>query len=193
MELSIGSYKFRVEILIALVVVAWILFGHLLCSCSRIGLLEGFALSKQIAKEALTTPRITDKDREKQIGTVGTIGAINQVSSKEGFVSASTASGPQFSDAKAPDYYMDPNKWAMPTLTYSPGTTPSAGVQAIWDRKKQQIPLPEGQLDVFAKTDFSPDCCPNTYSTSMGCACMDVGTYNYLRDRGGNNVPYSEY
>jgi hypothetical protein len=27
----------------------------------------------------------------------------------------------------------------------------------------------------------------------MGCACMDLKSYNYLRQRGGNNVPYSEY
>jgi len=27
----------------------------------------------------------------------------------------------------------------------------------------------------------------------MGCACMNSNTYNYLINRGGNNVPYSEY
>jgi hypothetical protein len=50
--------------------------------------------------------------------------------------------------------------------------------------------LPEGQLSLFATTDFKPECCPNTYSSSTGCACMDLKTYSYLRERGGNNVPY---
>jgi hypothetical protein len=152
MEISIGSYKFRLEILILIVVVFWIMFGHMLCSCCRINLF------------------------------------------KEGFVgSNNTASGPEFAGAKTPDWIMNPSTWSMPTLTYSPGTTPSAGVKAIWDRPKQPIPLPEGELDMFATTPFKPECCPNTYSSSMGCACMDLKSFNYLKQRGGNNVPYSEY
>lgn len=46
---------------------------------------------------------------------------------------------------------------------------------------------------MFKKTPFKPECCPNTYSNSMGCACMSTQQYNYLVTRGGNNVPYSEY
>ena len=152
MEISIGSYKFRLEILILIVVVFWIMFGHMLCSCCNFNLF------------------------------------------KEGFVGGNnSASGPEFAGAKTPDWIMNPSTWSMPTLTYSPGTTPDAGVKAIWDRPKQPIPLPEGQLDMFATTPFKPECCPNTYSSSMGCACMTVPQYNALRTRFGNNVPYSEY
>jgi hypothetical protein len=113
---------------------------------------------------------------------------------KEGFTGANnSAMGPEFGLAKTPGYIMNPSTWSMPTLTYSPGTTPDAGVKAIWDRPKQPIPLPKGELDMFATTEFKPECCPNAYSSSTGCACMTVDQYNYLRDRGGNNVPYSEY
>ena len=139
------------------------MFGHLLCSCCKVNILEGMSM--------ITSNSIT-----------------------ENFVSSNNiASGPEFSQAKKPDYIMKPSTWSMPTLTYSPGATPSAGVKAIWDRPKQPIPLPEGELDMFATTPFKPECCPNTYSNSMGCACMDLKSYNYLRQRGGNNVPYSEY
>lgn len=152
MEISIGSYKFRVEILILIVIVFWIMFGHMLCSCCNFNLF------------------------------------------KEGFVgSNNAASGPEFAGAKTPDWIMNPSTWSMPTLTYSPGTTPDAGVKAIWDRPKQPIPLPEGELDMFATTPFKPECCPNTYSNSMGCACMTIPQFNFLRNRGFNNVPYSEY
>jgi hypothetical protein len=88
---------------------------------------------------------------------------------------------------------MKPDTWAQPTLAYSKGTTPSAGAQAILNRPKQPIPLPEGQLDMFATTKFDGDCCPNAFSSSMGCACMTTGQLKYLSARGGNNVPYSEY
>ena len=112
----------------------------------------------------------------------------------EGFTGANnTSMGPEFASVDAPKYIMNPSTWSMPTLTYSPGTTPDAGVKAFWDRPKQQIPPPEGQLDFFAKTEFKPECCPNTYSTSTGCACMDMGSYNFLKQRGFNNVPFSDY
>ena len=155
MEVSIGSYKFRLEILILIVIVSWVMFGHLLCSCSTVGF-----------KEAMSN-----------LGT-----AANNI-----------ASGPEFSGAKTSSVYMDPSKWSMPNLTYSPGATPDAGVKAIWDRPKQPIPLPKDELDIFATTQFKPECCPNAYSNSTGCACMTVDQYSYLTSRGGNNVPYSQY
>lgn len=108
----------------------------------------------------------------------------------EGF---STPLGPSFSSVHQPGYFQTPSTWAMPTLTYSPGAAPSPGVSAVWGRPQQPVPLPEGEYDLFATTQFKPECCPNAYSTSTGCACMTVDQYNYLRDRGGNNVPYSEY
>lgn len=69
----------------------------------------------------------------------------------------------------------------------------SKGSQSILKRPKQQVPLPNGELLLFKNTKFKPECCPNTFSTSKGCACMTMDQYNYLKLRGGNNVPYSNY
>ena len=69
----------------------------------------------------------------------------------------------------------------------------SDGVKAILNRKPQPLPLPEGEMLLFANTPFKPECCPNSFSTSSGCACMTTDQYNYLTLRGGNNTPYSEY
>ena len=166
MDISIGSYKMRVEILLGILIVFWIMFGHILCGCSRVNLLDKISSSFSKYKNSLV----------------------------EGFASAnSTSIGPEFSGAKSPEYIMNPSKWSMPTLTYSPGTTADAGVKSIWDRPKQPIPLPKGELDMFATTSFKPECCPNAYSSSTGCACMTTEQYQYLRERGSNNVPYSEY
>jgi hypothetical protein len=81
----------------------------------------------------------------------------------------------------------------MPNLITTKGQPPNKDVMNVLDRPEQPIPLPEGQMLMFANTPFKPECCPNTYSNSMGCACMTVNQYNYLNNRGGNNVPYSEY
>jgi hypothetical protein len=80
-----------------------------------------------------------------------------------------------------------------PNLNVVPGQPLSAGVKAILNRQPQPVPLPEGELLMFANTPFKPECCPNTFSNSSGCACMTTEQYNYLILRGGNNVPYSEY
>ena len=85
------------------------------------------------------------------------------------------------------------SSWFSPNLTYNGSKPTSKGIQAIENRPAQPVPLPKGEMDMFATTPFKPECCPNTYSSSTGCACMTVDQYKYLNDRGGNNVPYSEY
>jgi hypothetical protein len=111
---------------------------------------------------------------------------------KEGFVSSNNkAYGPEFGSNKSPGYIMRPDTWAQPTLSYSMGTTPSAGAQAVLNRNNP--PLAEGEMDMFANTPFKPECCPNAYSTSSGCACMDMKQYGMLIQRAGNNVPYDIY
>lgn len=56
-----------------------------------------------------------------------------------------------------------------------------------YKKYKSEIPL------IFDNTKFSPKCCPNTYSNSIGCACISMPQYRYLIERGGNNVPFSQY
>ena len=111
----------------------------------------------------------------------------------EGFVGANTNYGESSQFSLTNDKITNTNSWDMPNLTMSKGQPLSQGVKNILDRPQQPIPLPEGEMLMFANTPFKPECCPNTYSNSMGCACMTVKQYNYLNVRGGNNVPYSEY
>jgi hypothetical protein len=82
---------------------------------------------------------------------------------------------------------VDISKWRQPDLSTK------AGAASILNRPPQPIPLPEGEMDIFATTEFKPECCPNAYSTSNGCACMTMKQLSYIKGRGGNNVPYSEY
>ena len=50
------------------------------------------------------------------------------------------------------------------------------------------IPLPEGQMFFFKDTKFSPSCCPSTYTSGIGCACMSKKQFQYLTERGGNHT-----
>lgn len=151
MDISIGSYKCRLEIVILIVFLMIVLFGHTMFGARKSELLEGFSSNYK------------------------------------------TVAGPQFAENNNNYSYMDPNKWSMPSLVYTAGTAPSAAVQTVLDRGKNQAPLAPGELEFFKHTEFKPECCPNTYSGSLGCACMSTQQYNTLITRGGNNVPFSEY
>jgi len=164
MNVSIGSYKFRGEILILIVIVGLILLGYTVCGCSKVTAKEGFNIVKNIIHGL-----------------------------KEGFAGANTNNGDSARYSLSYDKPVNTASWFQANLALAPGKPASKGAQKIWDRKPQPIPLPEGELDMFATTPFKSSCCPNTYSNSMGCACMTVEQYKYLNDRGGNNVPYSEY
>lgn len=176
MDLSIGSYKCRLEICLLIVIISWILFGHLFCSCSRVGMMEGFEIGKKIINDISKKEKFGIKYRDRK---------------REGFKNIST--GFSFANSKENTYYKDPSTWSSPNLVYSGGAVSNSDANSILNRPKQPIPLPEGELDMFATTPFKPECCPNTYSTGSGCACMTVDQYKYLRNRGSNNVPFSEY
>jgi hypothetical protein len=173
MEISIFGFKFRLEILILIVVVYLIMAGHLLCSCTTFPLMEGI----EIAASAIEATSSSKKEEKKE----SFVGPIN-----DGESSAYTLGSYN-------GVIMPTSKWGRPNLTVVPGQPLSKGVQNILNREKQPIPLPEGELNMFETTPFKPECCPNAYSNSSGCACMTVDQYNYLITRGGNNVPYSEY
>ena len=216
MEISIGSYKCRLEICILAFVLFWIMFGHVMCSCCTMSMQEGLNMMKRkdpfVAAPRARRAYYDNNYTEGLVAAPAARRAANEydenhtssaeaesegmmgMGRKEGFVSSNNkAYGPEFESSKAPGYIMNPDTWAMPTLSYSMGTTPSAGAESILNRPRQPIPLPEGELDMFATTKFDPKCCPNAFSTSTGCACMTTGQLDYLHARGGNNVPYSEY
>ncbi len=153
MEINLFGFKFRLEILILIVVVYLIMCGHLFCSCCKMNLMEGF----------------TGANTNYGQSSPYSLGAPGVKSTE------------------------DAMKWGQPTLVVEPGKPVDAAVKKFLARPSQQLPLPEGQMDFFAKMEFKPECCPNAYSSSTGCACMSSSDYNYLINRGGNNVPYSEY
>jgi hypothetical protein len=154
MEINLFGFKFRLEILILIVIVYLLLTGHLFCSCCNLKWgLEGFKNNQTNYNDSLSSNYELGKNDN-----------------------------------------VDTSMWGSPDLRVTRGQSLTAGVQDILKRPSQPIPLPEGELDVFATTEFKPECCPNNYSKSTGCACMTVDQYNYIGpNRGGNNVPFSEY
>jgi hypothetical protein len=221
MEITVFGIKLRLGVIILIVVLYWLLWGHVLCSCSRVGLLEGLEAMTcremddagnpildgsgnpvkcpviDGTKEAADATSTTMSDANLMTDATPVAAVVNQelpsLSGIEGFVGANTNYGQSSKYSLTNKKGVNTSSWFSPNLTYKKGGKEGKAVQNILNRQKQPVPLPEGQLLMFANTPFKPECCPNAYSNSMGCACMTVDQYNYLIDRGGNNVPYSEY
>jgi hypothetical protein len=203
MDISIFGYKLNLEILILIGVIYLILVGHTLCGCSNYSLMEGLDVMNKVAGEVVNNVS-TDMSGNQDIPVPGAgivsgnakdgASKVNGASAgKEGFVGANTNYGQSTPYDLAGDSMIDTSSWSAPNMTVIPGQPLNPAVKQFLDRKQQQLPLPEGEMVFFANSEFKPECCPNTYSNSQGCACMTSQDYNYLVTRGGNNVPYSEY
>ena len=207
MDISIFGYKLNLEILILIGVVYLILVGHTVCGCCNMGrIMEGLSdmassaidpSGNQIKKEEVKQKIQNAQTNLATQSTSGTTQSATPVSttttSTEGFTGANINYGESSMYDLTSDQPVDTSLWSQPTMTVTPGQPLSAGVKQFLARPQQQLPLPEGEMDFFANSQFKPECCPNTYSTSSGCWCGTSQDYNYLITRGGNNVPYSQY
>lgn len=207
MDISIFGFKLNLEILILIGVVYLILVGHTLCGCSNYSLMEGLtAMSNTDASGNFNTVKNGNLPTQ-QSTTPGVVPAGNIVAGaakngannangkagKEGFVGANTNYGQSSPFDLTSDPTINTSSWSAQNMTVVPGQPLSQGVKDFLAREPQPVPLPEGEMLMFANTPFKPECCPSSYSTSTGCACITGNQYNYLITRGGNNVPYSEF
>jgi hypothetical protein len=207
MDISVFGYKLNLEILILIALVYLIMVGHTFCGCYNYGLMEGFtdacgntidvSGNLQEKKEMVQQKVQAAKTNLAAQSTAGTNTSSTPVTSAttttEGFTGANINYGESSLYSLSQDDPVDTSSWSAQNMTVTPGQPLSAGVKQFLDRPEQPVPLPEGEMFMFANTKFAPEYCPNTYSNSSGCAAMTGAQYNYLITRGGNNVPYSEY
>jgi hypothetical protein len=186
MDISIFGFKINMEILLLVGIIYLILIVHTVCSCCNMpGIME-----------ALTTMDASGSNVDvsgNKVAAAVAVHSANQSNKKEGFTGANINYGLSSPYDLNSDIPLDTSSWSQPNLTVTQGQPPSKAVMDIVNRNNGPIPLPEGEMLLFANTEFKPECCPSVYSTSTGCACINSNTYNYLISRGGNNVPYSEY
>jgi hypothetical protein len=181
MNVSIFGYKLKVEILLLFAFIVVILLSHTL-----FGSYNGMEGLEDMKKSMDETKKSMDEDEEGNE-------PFSTKSKKESFVGANINYGQSSQYDLDTQTVVDTKSWNAPNMTVVPGKPLSDGVKKFLERKQQQLPLPEGEMDFLANSEFKPECCPSTYSNSSGCWCGTAQDYNYLITRGGNNVPYSEY
>jgi len=187
MDITLFGFKMNLEILILIGVIYLILVAHTVGGCCNMPLImEGLK-----SMDSSDTLKSSDSSSSDASGNMMKMAMLKK--QKEGFAGANTNYG-ESSKYSLGDYTpVDTSSWGQPNMTVTPGKPLSKGVKDFLARKEQPLPLPEGEMLMFANTKFAPEFCPNTYSNSSGCAEMSSADYNYLVTRGGNNVPYSEY
>jgi len=123
----------------------------------------------------------------------------NFQSGREGFQRQRPIDLSSIQESKSDEWNL--SKWVKDAMRYAKGMGNENRLDSYQYNTGPPIPLPEGELFFFKDTKFSPDCCPGTYSSSLGCACLSKPQFNHLVTRGGNNtVPtgrktsyYNEY
>lgn len=78
--------------------------------------------------------------------------------------------------------------WVQTAKRYASGMGNENRLNTYKDNVGTPVPLPEGELFFFADNKFKPECCPSTYSDSMGCACLSQAQVDYVNQRGGNRT-----
>ena len=78
--------------------------------------------------------------------------------------------------------------WVKKAKRYASGMGNENRLNTYKDNVGTPVPLPEGELFFFADNKFTPECCPSTYSDSMGCACLSQAQVDYINQRGGNRT-----
>ena len=131
--------------------------------------------------------------------TAPTSTPVTESLKKEGFQQQRPIEYGPVQESKSDDWNL--SKWVKDAMRYAKGMGNENRLDSYQYNSGPPIPLPEGELFFFKDTKFSPECCPGTYSSSVGCACLSKPQFNYLVTRGGNNtVPtgrktayYNEY
>lgn len=191
MDISIFGYKLNLQVLILIGVIYLILVGHTICGCANRNLMEAFTDASGNVEKG----NEEGEEEEVPLPAGGSVANKSKgtVQSKEGFVGANTNYGKSSRFDLNSDDVINTSSWSAPNMTVVPGQPLNPAVKQFLARKQQQLPLPEGEMDFFANSEFKPECCPSAYSNSTGCWCGTSQDFNYLTTRGGNNVPYSEY
>jgi len=208
MDISILGYKFNLELLIFIGIIYLILVSHTVCGCCRLngmGLLEGLT-TMATKKTDINDKKVATKKKTDLLKTQVNAGGstplpslneavkVKAITSKEGFTGANINYGQSSPYSLQHNDAVDTKAWFQANLTVVPGQPLNSDVKEFLARPEQPLPLPEGEMLLFANTEFKPECCGgSTYSNSSGCACLSSSTYNYLVTRGSNNIPYSEY
>jgi len=184
--------------LILLLLVALFIGANLLCSCCRYPVFD-YLMGR--SKEGL-------KLDSKDVGTPGSIASVKKAESDKAAVISSGQPLPPVVTASTSISPATENKESMTLMGSDINEVQNCDIAGMWVTKANNYasefgygiinntgsaytadePLKNGEMVLFAKNKFKPECCPAPYSSSTGCVCMTPEQINFLNTRGGNRT-----
>ena len=184
--------------LILLLLVALFIGANLLCSCCRYPVFD-YLMGR--SKEGL-------KLDSKDVGTPGSIASVKKAESDKAAVISSGQPLPPVVTAATSISPATENKESMTLMGSDINEVQNCDIAGMWVTKANNYasefgygiinntgsaytadePLKNGEMVLFAKNKFKPECCPAPYSSSTGCVCMTPEQINFLNTRGGNRT-----
>ena len=159
MELKLFGYEARLEIVVACIIIGMIAGLFMFCDCFQYSIIEGMTI--------MNGKKVDKAQAKAQAG-------------KEPFVNLSN------NELHIDDSYT--MGWVQTAKRYASGMGNKNRLNTYKDNVGTPVPLPEGELFFFADNKFKPECCPSTYSSSTGCACLSQDQVDYVNQRGGNRT-----
>jgi hypothetical protein len=159
MDIKLFGYEMRVELVIACLLIGMLMGLIMFCDCFQYNLVEGMTS-----------------------GGAGLAYPIDEgeAAGKEGFTNLNN------NDLHINNSYT--MGWVQTAKRYASGMGYENKLNSYKNNVGTPVPLPEGELFFFADNKFKPECCPSTYSDSMGCACLSQPQVDYINQRGGNRT-----
>ena len=179
MDIKLFGYEIRAEIAIACILIGMFMGLIMFCDCFQYSLIEGMTHSPSAAAAAAAPDAAAAAPAAAATATATNM-KKNGSKTKEGFTNLSN------NDLVIDDSYT--MGWVKTAKRYASGMGNEDRLNSYKDNVGTPVPLPEGELFFFANNKFTPECCPSTYSDSMGCACLSQAQVDYLNQRGGNRT-----
>ena len=184
MDIKLFGYEIRAEIAIACILIGMFMGLIMFCDCFQYSLIEGMTHSPSAAAPAAAPAAAAAAAAAAAPAAAATATATNMKKNgsktKEGFTNLSN------NDLITDDSYT--MGWVKTAKRYASGMGNEDRLNSYKDNVGTPVPLPEGELFFFANNKFTPECCPSTYSDSMGCACLSQAQVDYINQRGGNRT-----
>ena len=183
MNIKLFGYEIRAEIAIACILIGMFMGLIMFCDCFEYSIIEGMTHSPSAATSA--APSAASAAAAASASAAPAPAATTDMKkngnkTKEGFTNLSN------NDLITDDSYT--MGWVQTAKRYASGMGNENRLNTYKDHVGTPVPLPEGELFFFADNKFTPECCPSTYSDSMGCACLSQAQVDYLNQRGGNRT-----
>lgn len=83
--------------------------------------------------------------------------------------------------------FLNTNENKEYTKLYNQHFIPHDKTEQVSSNQKHLFKKNMNDISLLNNNDFSPECCPSTYTNSAGCACLSKEQLDFIHNRGNNN------